>query len=203
MTSPSKLPSRTWTQTYSGYKFSPLAPRAADVCIEDIAHALSMICRYGGHAHRFYSVAEHSVLVSRLVAPEYAREGLMHDGAEAYIGDMIRPLKRQMPSYMEAETHVEAAIAEKFGLRTDEVARVAVKEFDDRILVDETRALMAVPDLYKEDDDGWFASLEPTGAEILGYTPERAEILFLLRFWELFPEHAPPDFKLSATFQIL
>src|SRR5207248_1661023 len=111
------------------------APRAEDICIEDIAHGLAMTCRYGGQCLRFYSVSEHSVLVSRLVAPEFAREALLHDASEAYIGDMIRPLKYQpeMAEFLRAESAIEHCVADRFGLRTDAVARAAVKEFDDRI----------------------------------------------------------------------
>src|SRR5262245_27549306 len=98
-----------WMQTISGRKFWPLDPRPEEVCIEDIGHALSLVCRFGGHCHTFYSVAEHSVRVS-LLAEDMAKSsahwtdenirmialsGLLHDAAEAYIGDMVRPLKRQ------------------------------------------------------------------------------------------------------------
>jgi hypothetical protein len=186
-----------WVQTFSGGKIWPLEPRVEDVRIEDIAHALSMICRYGGATRHFYSVSEHSVLVSYLVEPEFAREGLLHDAAEAYLGDVVRPLKRQdtFTAYIEAEQRLEAVIAQKFGLRTDPATHAAVKEFDDRILVDETRALMHTPELYR--DRPWFQNLAPTDAAILCYPPQRAEMLFLLRFWELFPEHAPADFSMS------
>ena len=61
-----------WMQTYTGRQFWPIDPRANEVHIEDIAHALSMMCRYNGHCRTFYSVAEHSVLVSQHVPPEHA-----------------------------------------------------------------------------------------------------------------------------------
>lgn len=185
-----------WTQTYTGRKFHPIDPNPLEVHIEDIAHALAHICRYGGHVKRHYSVAEHSVLVSQFVHPDFAREALLHDAAEAYIGDMVRPLKRAMQAFKDAEAKVEAAVAQAFGLRTDEVTIAAWKEIDDRILIDETNELMANPGLYCEYD--WFAKMVPLGAEILGYTPERAEQLFLLRFWELFPERCPPGLKISV-----
>lgn len=180
-----------WMQTSTGRKFWPLAPRVEDLDIADIARGLAMTCRYGGQtANAYYSVAEHCVLVSRHIAPEFAREALLHDSSEAYIGDMVRPLKHQpeMLEFRRAEAAIEVCVAEKFGLRTDPATLAAVKDVDDRILVDEIRALMRRPELYLEPG-GWLAGLGPLGAEIMGYSPERAEVLFLLRFCELFPEY--------------
>lgn len=180
----------TWIQTYSGGKFWPLDPRADELDIVDIACALSRVCRYAGHTRRFYSVAEHSVLVSRHVDPEYAREALMHDASEAYIGDMTRPLKRQpqMAAFVEAEAAIERCVAEKFGLRTDPEAVAAWKSIDDRILVDEITELMHDPQMQLARH----INKQPVGAEILAYPPERAEVLFLARFGELFPEFVNP-----------
>src|SRR4051812_20612492 len=86
-----------WMQTYTGRAFWPLDAQPEDVDPLDIAAALSMLCRYGGHVSRFYSVAEHCLLMSEAVAPEHALWALLHDATEAYMGDMVRPLKRQMP----------------------------------------------------------------------------------------------------------
>lgn len=87
-------------QTYTGRKFWPLDPRPEDVCIEDIAHALSLKCRFGGHCKQFYSVAQHSVLVCNTLnanggrrSPELLMQGLMHDAAEAYMPDIASPIK--------------------------------------------------------------------------------------------------------------
>lgn len=87
-------------QTYTGRKFWPLDPRPEDVCIEDIAHALSLKCRFGGHCKRFYSVAQHSVLVCNTLnanggrsSPTLLMQGLMHDAAEAYLPDFPSPIK--------------------------------------------------------------------------------------------------------------
>jgi hypothetical protein len=92
-----------WIQTYSGRQFWPLDPRVEDVHLEDIAHALSNVCRYTGHVREFYSVAEHSVHVSWSCEPEDALWGLLHDASEAYLADMARPVKQNMPVYVAAE----------------------------------------------------------------------------------------------------
>ena len=88
-----------WIQTFSGGCFWPLDPRSSEVDIHDIAQSLAMTPRYRGHTVRFYSVAEHSVLVSRAVPPEYALWGLLHDAAEAYTADIPSPLKRSIAEW--------------------------------------------------------------------------------------------------------
>ncbi|MDO4254358.1 MAG: hypothetical protein Q4C81_04310 [Kocuria sp.] len=95
-----------WMQTYTGRRFYPLDSRPEDVDVVDVAHALSMQCRYNGHVRLFMSVAEHCVLVSRLVPSEHALWGLLHDATEAYVGDMVRPLKLHMPEYRAVEDRV-------------------------------------------------------------------------------------------------
>lgn len=179
----------TWMQTFTGGRFYPLDPRASEIQLADVAHGLAMTCRYGGHTRRFYSVAEHAVLVSLHVAPEYAREGLMHDSSEAYIGDMIRPLKHQpqMEEFRRAEHAIEVAVRERFGLSTDPAAWAAVKEIDDRILVDEIGELMSDPPAYWSRHE----SVAPLGAVITGLPPDLAELMFVHRFAELFPGWRP------------
>lgn len=162
-----------WMQTYTGRKFYPMAPAAEDVYPEDIAHALSLLCRYNGHVRRFYSVAEHCVHVSRSLGPEWALWGLLHDATEAYVGDMIRPLKLHMPDYRAAEDRVMVAIAERFGLSTAEMPD-AVRQADNRVLLDERAALMSpAPDHWSVED------LEPLGVQIGGWTPSTAEHEYL------------------------
>src|SRR5690349_636686 len=106
----------SWMQTFTGRQFYPLDPRLDEIDPLDIAHALSMICRYGGHTKHFYSVAEHCLLMSHAVAPEYALWALLHDATEAYVGDMVRPLKHHMPDYRQIEDNLMEVIAERFGL---------------------------------------------------------------------------------------
>jgi hypothetical protein len=132
-----------WMQTATGRQFWPMDPRPHEVFIEDIAHALSMICRFGGHCRRFYSVAEHSVLIARAAASEHKRWALLHDASEAYIGDQIRPLKKHLAAYREAEQKIMRAICVRFGLHLDQPA--SVKALDLALLMDERDQSMAEP----------------------------------------------------------
>lgn len=168
-----------WMQTFTGRAFYPLAPRVEDVDPIDIAHALSMICRYGGHTTRFYSVAEHCVLLSEAVSPDNALWALLHDATEAYVGDMVRPLKKNMPTYCKAEDNIMRVICSRFGLEgkcPDEI-----KAFDTRILCDEREALM------NPSEKNWtlLYGLVPLGVVIEGWLPWEAERRFLKRLREL------------------
>lgn len=169
-----------WMQTFTGRQFYPLSPRSEDVDPADIAHALSMLCRYNGHVDRFYSVAEHCVLMSEAVAPEFALHALLHDASEAYLGDMIRPLKLFMPEYKAAEVEVEVAIAARFGLTTSDMPP-EVKDADTRILLTERAALMSAekPQRWAQDD------LEPLDVTITGWLPAEAEARYIDRLIEL------------------
>ena len=102
--------------TITGRQVNPLALRGEDIDIRDIAHALSLTCRFNGHCRVFYSVAEHSLLVSRLCPPEFALVGLLHDAAEAYLGDIPSPVKPALEEFKKSETIAESIIACRFGL---------------------------------------------------------------------------------------
>ena len=172
----------TWMQTFTGVRFRPTDPNPDDVRIADIAHSLSMQCRYNGHVKEFYSVAEHCVLMSRAVPAEFALEALLHDATEAYVGDMVRPLKIQMPEFQEAERKVATAIGEKFGVRPSSDMSPEVKDADNRILLDEKVALF--PDIdrrafLKE------AGIEPLRVYIQGWEPSQAEREYMMRFLSL------------------
>lgn len=165
-----------WMMLAGGRKFHPFDPRPEDIDIHDIAHALSHICRYGGHVRRFYSVAEHSVLVSRCVPNIVGLAGLLHDAAEAYLGDIPRPIKHDaaMDGWRKAEARIERAIAARFGIGWPMDG--AIKKADDRIILDEWAALMPATKEFIG------VSGEMLGVRIEGWSPRRAAAEFLDAF---------------------
>jgi hypothetical protein len=169
-----------WMQTFTGRAFYPLDPRPSEIDPLDIAHALSLICRFGGHVDRFYSVAEHCVLMSYAVAPEHALWALLHDATEAYVGDMVRPLKRSMPAYCEAEDRLMQVICDRFGIGHECPAEV--KAADNRILLDERFAVLGPhPKPWHQD----LERLQPLGVRIEGWHPRQAEDRYLIRLDQL------------------
>jgi uncharacterized protein len=133
-----------WIQTYTGVQFWPLDPQPEEIRIEDIAHALSMQCRFGGHCRVFYSVAEHSVRVSRELPAHLKSWGLLHDAAEAYLVDLPRPLKRSCEMgvlYSQIEDRLMAVICERFGLTPN--PPIEIKRIDTVLLMTEKRDLMS------------------------------------------------------------
>ena len=169
----------TWMQTFLGAAFNPLEPQVDQIHLPDIAHALSLTCRYGGHVRRFYSVAEHSVLLSETVQPRNALWALLHDATEAYVGDLIRPLKENLPAFVAIEDRLAEVIAERFQLSTPMPKEV--QEHDLRIVIDESRQLLSTP------PNPWPAliGLPPLWVTIEGWDPYRAEVEFLHRYSQL------------------
>ena len=171
-------PKPEWMQTFTGRKFYPMAPAAEDVDIVDIAHALSLQCRFNGHVDHFFSVAEHCILMSQSVPAEDALWALLHDATEAYVGDMISPLKHSMPEFAAAEDRVMDAICERFGLEPG--MPDAVHDADRRILLTERNALMS------RTSQPWDAdALTPLRVTVIGLAPHAAEARYLQRFHEL------------------
>jgi hypothetical protein len=161
-----------WIRTFTGRQFWPLDARVDEIDIRDIAHALSMLCRYGGHCVRFYSVAEHCVLMARALPAQFRYAALMHDAAEGYLIDLPRPIKRCMPEYAKYEAPLLANIFERY--RVPEMPS-AVLAADSRILVDEQNQNM----------NGWVTGtdgLMPLGVTLQYWTPEVAEQKFLDAF---------------------
>lgn len=175
-----RIPNKTWIQTFTGKKFFPLAPKQADICIEDIAHSLSMICRFTGHTKHFYSVAQHSVFVSYFCNTDHALWGLLHDASEAYICDLSSPLKNSghFSSYKEIEKNLQHQIYNAFGIGANEPA--SVKEADILMLVTEAKSLLSP--LHEE----WKLNKTPLPINIVPLPPWEAEKLFLDRFNELY-----------------
>ncbi len=192
----------TWKQTYTGKAFDYFNPQPEQICIEDIAHSLSMICRFNGHCARFYSVAEHSLLVSKCAqadGPEHAMFGLLHDAAEAYIGD-INPVLKSMPflksmlaikqygswsDLRRMEVELLEAILPSIGLprhATSKVKMASIRLIDRRMLATERRDIMA------DCDREWPDPAEPYGFSVEHevYGGQKAcEGLFIERFHEL------------------
>lgn len=165
--------------TSSGRYFDFIRPDLSLFDIHDIAHALSNLCRFTGHVRTFYSVAQHSVGASYAVPPEFAFEALMHDAAEAFVGDVSSPLKHLLPGYREIESRVESAIRARFGLPAEQ--SVAVKHSDLVMLATEKRDLMPAA------GDTWpiLRTIRPLAAAIVPLDPGMACHTFLYRFAEL------------------
>lgn len=173
-------------QTYSGLMVDLLDPKPEDFAIEDIAHALSNICRFTGHTRAFYSVAQHCVIMSRHAwsvgeSKEVQTLALMHDAAEAYIGDVSRPMKRAVPSIKILDRMISAAIFKRFGIAQDEASVKAVKLLDNRMLATEKRDVLACPAVP------WPGELDTPFTNPIDelWAPERAVKMFMLRFEQL------------------
>lgn len=173
----------SWMQTYTGRAFYPMHAKPEDVDPLDIGHALSLLCRYGGHVNRFYSVAEHCVRMSYWVPVEDAPWALLHDATEAYMGDMVRPLKDSMPEYRQAEVALMHTICRRF--RMDPMCPRSVHEADARIILDERAVLLGPPPALWTSVD----HLKPLGVSIEGWSPNYAKARYLKRLRELFPDH--------------
>lgn len=169
----------SYITTYSGLDFDYLKPVTSSICIEDIAQALSHECRFAGHLPNFYSVAQHSLLMSYIVAEQHAFEALLHDAAEAYCKDIPSPLKRLLPDYQAIERQVDLAIRERFGL--PEEMGFAVHYADLVMLATERR------DLDIDDGRPWpmIEGVPPSDISITPLSPLQARAKFLQRFNEL------------------
>lgn len=174
--------SKAWIQTAGGGVFHILDPRQNEIHITDIAHALSMMCRFTGHVRKFYSVAEHCVHASRIVPAEDALWALLHDASEAYIADLNRPLKHFTAvgeTYMAVETTIMNAICTKFRLSYTQPK--SVHDADTAMLYAEKDQLM--PPV--EWETKWGTSQASAKVETRCWAPDVAKAVFLNRFYEL------------------
>jgi 5'-deoxynucleotidase YfbR-like HD superfamily hydrolase len=175
-----------WIATSSGRQFFLIDPDPADVSIDDIAHALSLVNRFGGHTSDQYSVAQHCVHVYDLVRLAYPTNyylqflALLHDASEAYLGDVVRPLKYAMPNYMEYEAKVTEVVLAAFGLRPPTKEELAiVKKFDDIMLVTERRDLIN----HQNREFSKLSDVKPRDEKIQLWHWSDAKYQFLLRFY--------------------
>lgn len=160
----------------TGGYFDFLNPHLTPPNIIDIARGLSNTCRYGGQSTRFYSVAEHSVLMSYAVPREHAYAALMHDSAEAFICDMPKPLKEELPDYKIVEERVERAFSYIFDIPYP--LPDIIKQVDLQMLVIEKEDLLKNFDPWR-----WTVGIErPKGIELQFWSPEHAFARFLNRY---------------------
>ena len=180
-----------YLQTVSGRWVNPFDPDPSQLDAGDIARALANQCRFGGHSRVFYSVAQHSVIVSELVEQrggdvEDVFAALMHDATEAYLGDMPHPLKHRSPlgaAFKDAEDHLERALHERFGIKPDVPE---IKRADRALLATERRAFSA-------EDWHWpeLEGVEPLDLELTAWSPDEAAQAFAERYAELDARRAP------------
>lgn len=159
-------------QVSTGGYVDLINPHPDDIHIEDIARALSNICRYTGHVNEFYSVAQHSVLCCDNAPEGQKWNALMHDAPEAFVGDVSRPLKHLIPGYREIEKRMEFVIFNKYGIVENDL----VKRLDREALATEQR------DLMPKTGDIWEPTIgyESWDVRIIPWTPNVAYESFMV-----------------------
>ena len=178
-----------WLQTYTGKAFVPLAPDADLIDIRDIAIALSREARYNGHTRTSepYSVAQHCVLISRVLPKPLKLTGLLHDAAEAYCKDLTWSVKAALPEYKAIEIPIEKVIADRFELPFPYPPEI--KEADNRMLATEKRDLMGL------EPKPWRDGIpQPYNMRIIAWAHREARFQFLETWNRLVNEHerVPP-----------
>jgi 5'-nucleotidase len=174
-----------YLQTVSGRRVNPFDPDPDQIDIGDIGRALANQCRFGGHCRVFYSVAQHSVIVSEIVERrggdvEDVFAALMHDATEAYLGDMPHPLKHRSPlgaAFKAAEDKLEQAIRDRFAIKPDVPL---IKPADRALLAPERRAFSAEEWHWPE-----LEGVEPLDLELTAWAPDEAAAAFARRYAEL------------------
>lgn len=164
-----------------GATFDLLEPDHRLISPEILAHCLSLLCRYGGHVPKHYSVAQHSVIVSYSVPPDFALEGLLHDGCEGLgLGDIISPAKRLLGGVREIERRLDAALCRRFGLIPFRLHHSEVKLADLRALRTEMDDLRGYGPHLGEGEH-----IDRLPERIKPWRAARARRAFLSRFYEL------------------
>lgn len=195
------MPAKHHITTFTGRAFNLCDPTPDMVCIEDIAHHLAMVCRWAGATTDFFSVAQHSVLVSKIVPPVLQRWALLHDAAEAYVGDVTRPLKvlmRQIESsvvdrcaFDQIESRIMKCVAQKFDLGWPEPTDL--KYYDDQLQNLEARMFVRHDGNLHSRTTGEVTVLPDLTAEqriptpyLVPLSPGAAELMFLARYRKIF-----------------
>lgn len=170
-----------WMISYKGNRLFPLDLRPSDIDIEEIAHSLSNICRFGGHCREFYSVAQHSVLVADQFSVQHYKPlklcALLHDATESYCGDMVRPLKQNIPQFHRIESNIWSVIAARFDLPRSIPRPIQIE--DARVLITEKRDLLTHHEHQWEFPQCAFPGLEPLPDVIVPCSPKYACDMFL------------------------
>lgn len=171
-----------WIQTYTGRKFYPLDPDPDQIDVRDIVHSLSNMCRFAGHLRDMYSVGQHSVLASVWVegGMEAQRQALMHDASEAYLVDVPRPVKTELPEYKAIEARLMNAIAIK--LRFTWPMLPAVHRVDNDLLETEMHQLFLNG---QHPEAGPYGKVLPMTITV--WSPEETRAVFNQRLGTLFP----------------
>ena len=182
--------------TYTGKSFDLLNPQPETVCIEDIAHSLANLCRYTGHVKEFYSVAQHCTIMAEADLPGDPLVRLLHDSAEAYIGDLSSPWKQLLyvgipetiqvnAGYVTTKTweqKIQNVVGLALGVNLEHSAEV--KEADNRMYFTEVRDLMPPSAEFRK----WRGDLKPLEHVIHPQSPKYAETSFLRLYKHLMEE---------------
>lgn len=174
-----------------------------DILVKDIAHSLAMQCRFGGHCFNFYSVAEHSINVAKLLPSMYQREGLMHDAGEAYTTDLPTPIKKMVPDFAKVEDIFLKKIGIKFEVDLVNLHPL-VKQADYLMLRKEAMLNTSIPQDIIDSFTSTFCSpdtadqiLEDAGIELHFWKPPAARDFFIDEFRKIFPDYKLTDNDLS------
>jgi len=174
-----------WMITVSGRRFYPLDPRPDDLDWNDVGHHLSRLCRYGGAVEDWYTVAEHSALMCdhflAIGDPDAARYAIVHDGPEAYIGDLIRPIKPDIPAFRDIEAPIEIMMLDMLGLPPE--LPTVIKIADALIIGDERQQLFRADILARAR---WVVD-GTLGVTCRRWDRDQARQEWLIRFRALFP----------------
>lgn len=191
--------SDNWIGLLSGARMDYDNPEESDVTLDDLASALSNICRFSGHLPCFYSVAQHLVNTSRIVPVEFAFDALMHDTAEAFTNDLPTPLKWSLPIFKELEVKIESAMSRRFGFNYPYVPEVKLAD---------TQMLLLEKKYVKLDDREWpnYPDLAPeverellSKVDLKPWQPVRAKREFLERYGQLLKMPADGFINLVAA----